>query len=104
MVCSDKIIIEKVLGSLWMLIYSKLRWSKNAYDDFFRIEVTVTNLHVKCSPLRAGVGENSRGCGTVYMPLHKNMLRTVNAYIVATKKNTILGAIINFGMTNLLLV
>ena len=40
------------LCTLWTLFASKWRWSETYYDNFFKIGVALTNLHIKKNPLR----------------------------------------------------
>lgn len=48
-ISSDRIIVESWTGrsvSLWGLMFKKLRWSKNKYDDLFVVFMAITNYPI----------------------------------------------------------
>lgn len=52
---SDRIIVENYFGrlcSLWALLSQKWRWNESMYDDYFKLALALTNVHILWLPLR----------------------------------------------------
>jgi hypothetical protein len=59
-IAHDRVIVENYFGrlcSLWAVCSDKYRWAEDKYDMFFRLCVSLTNVHARLNPLRAEDGE-----------------------------------------------
>ncbi|RQM30116.1 hypothetical protein B5M09_007608 [Aphanomyces astaci] len=54
-IASDRVIMENCFGrlkTLWSIASDKYAWKRENYDMFFQACVALTNVHIKCLPLR----------------------------------------------------
>ena len=59
-ISGDRIIVENYFGrqpALWAIAANKYRWSESLYDDIFKLTIALTNLHIRCYPLRDADGQ-----------------------------------------------